>query len=1171
MNSSYSKEIFRSIKKGWKRFMSILIITALGVAMLTGLYAACLDMYYSGDRFFDEQNLFDIRVLSTLGLTGDDVEVLAQSEGVETAEGGYSETVSINVDGISKSAVMTVLSKKGLNTPYILAGTMPEKKGEIAVTQKYLNESGRSIGDTLFIEEDIENDIEENNNTLEEEKETPAFANTSYVITGVVMDPKDIASDYSQNGFRSAVAADYTFFITEADANSSVFTEVYLTLAETKGMNSYSQEYEDAIQRVINGLENNIKEDREQTRYDFVIMEARTKLEDAKITLNEKFEEAEEEFADAWKEIEEAGQKLADGEVELIFEEKNAKEKISDARLELETQIQKLEEGEEQLLTGEIQLVEGEKELSQNAQKLKDGKDQLEKEQQQAEEQFEAIEQQLLESQSQLDQAKDGLESGISQMKAVLGSLWPEKEWAALVNTAAALELRGADDNAIAEGTIQEREALASILSIYGDTLAGEGIQAALGMGKLQGNQQVLNVQKSNFEVQKDEALQKMAEAKTELEAGEVQIEAANQTIQSGREELEARKKELEEGKDMLAQGQETLNKEEKAAQKEIVDAWEEITNGEEELAVNEAKLIEEEKKYREKKEDALKELEDGYAEIEEIDMTKWYIQDRSSLDSYSSLQSDLSSIEAVGKIFPILFLLVAVLVSLTTMTRMVEEERGLIGTYTALGFSNRAVYGKYILFAVMACLLGGVLGDLFGFIFMSKFLGIVLETLYSLPVYYLRFDVLYGVGGVILFMAGVVGATALACRSELRQLPSALMRPKAPKPGVRVILEYIPGVWNRLKFLNKVTIRNLFRYRKRLIMTVGGIMGCTALILCGFAIKDSIADLGPKQYDGIYQYDLMAVAEEENYRDFEEELMSQSNITDYLPLRIESIKLMNPDGEGEKVQLMVIPDGAAIEEYIHIENRDGTLVHLDDKGILVTQNAAQILDLESGDRVALQNMELVQKEGVISYIVENYLGNNVYMSQNLYESLFHEYKPNGVLAHLSVPGEDHAAYAETLREHDFVLSAVSTRGLKEEFGFDLINAVVLLIIVMAGGLALVVLFTLSNTNISERVRELATIKVLGFYDKEVYQYVNKETLILTTVGILIGLPVGRGVSGLLTLVLKMPSIYFAVYIEPVSYLISAVITFCFAIVVNFMTNRTLNRINMIEALKSVE
>lgn len=347
--------------------------------------------------------------------------------------------------------------------------------------------------------------------------------------------------------------------------------------------------------------------------------------------------------------------------------------------------------------------------------------------------------------------------------------------------------------------------------------------------------------------------------------------------------------------------------------------------------------------------------------------------------------------------------------------------------------------------------------------------------------------------------------------------------------------------------------------------------MGCTALILCGFAIKDSIADLGPKQYDGIYQYDLMAVAEEENYRDFEEELMSQSNITDYLPLRIESIKLMNPDGEGEKVQLMVIPDGAAIEEYIHIKNQDGTLVHLDDKGILVTQNAAQILDLESGDRVALQNMELVQKEGVISYIVENYLGNNVYMSQNLYESLFHEYKPNGVLAHLSVPGEDHAAYAETLREHDFVLSAVSTRGLKEEFGFDLINAVVLLIIVMAGGLALVVLFTLSNTNISERVRELATIKVLGFYDKEVYQYVNKETLILTTVGILIGLPVGRGVSGLLTLVLKMPSIYFAVYIEPVSYLISAVITFCFAIVVNFMTNRTLNRINMIEALKSVE
>jgi len=315
----------------------------------------------------------------------------------------------------------------------------------------------------------------------------------------------------------------------------------------------------------------------------------------------------------------------------------------------------------------------------------------------------------------------------------------------------------------------------------------------------------------------------------------------------------------------------------------------------------------------------------------------------------------------------------------------------------------------------------------------------------------------------------------------------------------------------------------------------------------------------------------LMAVTGEDDNDDFIRQLSADGNIDDFLSLKIDSMKLINAGGEAEKVQLMVIPDGAVIEDYIRTENLDGTLIHLEDDGVFITQNAARILDLRPGDTVSLQDMELVQREAVISGVVQNYLGNNVYMTQKLYESLFDEYAPNGVLAHLSDDCTDQAAYAETLLDNDSVLAAVSTAELKEDFGFDLINAVVLLITVMAGGLAFVVLFTLSNTNISERMRELATIKVLGFYDKEVHQYVNKETLILTATGILIGLPVGRIISGFLTTALNMPSIHFTVHVEPVSYLISAAITFCFAIVVNWITNHTLDRINMVEALKSVE
>lgn len=1337
---AYRKDIHRSIKKGWKRFLSILVITALGVAMLTGLYAACLDMYDSADQFFDKQKLFDIRILSTLGLTQEDVDALAQVDGVEMAEGAYSETVHTDMAGVRKSVEMAVLSAKGLNAPYLLAGTLPTEAGEIAVTQKYLEGSAKSIGDTLIIEEDIDNGNEENGGEvqagteiedisdgdsgldtdvdldmdLEEETEAPTFADTTYTITGVVMDPMDIRGDGNGTIFRSTITTDYTFFITATDADSDIFTAVYIVLTGTLEMNGYSDEYENAVQTVISNIEDHIKAQREQARYDAVVMEAHAKIQDAEATMNDKFEEADQKFADAWNDIAEGRQELADGEATLTDEQKDAERKIAEARAQLRRAKRQLAEAEAQFAEGETQLAQGEAELNQNAQELEEGKQRLAEEWRQAEAQFAAAEQQLGEAQSQLDAARAQVEAGISQMKGAFGDAWPANEWNTLVDAVAVLAAAGADDSAIAAATTAESTALAGALQGQVDamsaalaqqisqmqaalgivtqeitdfsqqleaavqqaadaqtvlaekqaaadaaqdtlnteterlnslgegtpeydvqlavvvaarntlgaanvaaadaqealdaanetvasltaareaktaeagqltvtieqlnaqaaqlpSLPGAGVQAALGIGKVNGGQQALDAQKSAFAEQKGAGLQQLNDAETELASGEAQIEAARQTLEASKAELEAGKAELTAGKAELAKGGARLNAEEADAREKIGDAWEEIADGKEEIADGEAELIEQEKEFADKKEEANQKLADAYAELDDIDMTQWYVQDRTSLDSYSSLNSDLSSIEAVGKVFPVIFLLVAVLMSLTTMTRMVEEERGLIGTYKALGFGNAAVYLKYMLFAFTACLIGGVLGDIFGFILVPKFVSVILEELYSLPQYYLRFDALYGVGGVALFMVGIVGATALVCRGELVQMPASLMRPKAPRAGARVFLERIPVIWNRLKFLNKVTVRNLFRYKKRLFMTVGGIMGCTALILCGFAIKDSISDLAPKQYENIYRYDLMAVTEEEDNDGFIGQLSGDSNIEDYLNLRIDNVKLINTDGKAEKVQLMVIPDGTAIEDYIRTEDLDGRLIHLDDDGVFVTQNAARILGLKPGGTVSLQDMELVQHETVISGVVRNYLGNNVYMTQKLYESLFGGYAPNGVLAHLSDACPDQAAYAEALLDNDSVLSAVSTAAVREDFGFDLINAVVLLITVMAGGLAFVVLFTLSNTNISERVRELATIKVLGFYDNEVYQYVNKETLILTAAGILIGLPVGRIISGFLTTALNMPSIHFAVHVEPVSYLISAAITFCFAVVVNWITNRTLNRINMVEALKSVE
>ncbi len=1286
MNRSYKKDTWRSMKKNWKRFLSILIITMLGVTMLTGIYASCQDMYYSADKFFDRQNLFDIRIVSTLGLSEEDVDALEKVDGVALAEGGYSKTVNTYVEEISKSAEMTVLSENGMNTPYLLEGKLPANSGEIAVTQKYIDASGKSIGDTITIAEDSEeeDDIEssdedsveiaENNAAsddiedstgedpisdvdfdvdedmdmdLEEEEDTPVFAHNTYTITGIVIDPMNIQSEGFGTVYRSAMSADYTFFIIPADADIDIFTAVYLTLSETIGMDSNSDEYENAIQSVINNIEGRIKEQRELARYNSVVSEARDKIEDAEDTMNEKFAEADEKFADAWNDINDGKQELADGENTLSREEADALKKIADARAELLDGKQELADSEAELLDGEAQLAQGEAQLNANAKQVEDGKQELADGRRQAEDKFAEADEQLSSAQNQLDESRMQLEAGLEQIKAPFGDAWPENEWNALVDAAAALAAAGAQDADIAQSTAVESAALLSALQTHTDTmnagltaqivqlqesindinvyienlnqriadaadqgldeqiiadltaerdtkaaeaaqliaaigqmqtqteqlnaLPASGVQAALGMAKINGGQQALDTQKAAFEQARESTRQHLNGIASQLAGAEAQIAEGRKTIEEKKAELQDGRNKIESAKAELADGEATLNAEESDAKKKIADAKEELEEGKLDLAEGETKLLEKEQEYTDKKTEAKEKITDAYAELDDIDMTQWYVQDRISLDSYSSLHNDMSSIEAVGNVFPIIFILVAVLMSLTTMTRMVEEERGLVGTYQALGFKNAAVYWKYLLFALLACLFGGILGDLAGFILLPKFLLYILKTLYNLPEYYLRFDMLYGIGGVLLFLIGIAAATALACHSELNQTPATLMRPKAPRAGSRVFLERLPFIWNRFKFLNKVTVRNLFRFKKRLFMTVGGIMGCTALVLCGFALKDTIVNLAPEQYEEIYCYDLMAVVDSEDNDFLIQKLSGDENVTDYLNLQIDSIKLLNSAKEAEKVQLMVIPDDTSIEDYIHVQSPDSVPISIGSDGIYVTQNAAQILDLSEGDTVSLQNLQLEEKEAVIADIAKNYLGNNIYMTQSYYETLFEKYAPNGVLVHLSEACTDHEEYVQSLRNSDEILTAASTDGLKEDFGFDLINAVVLLLIVMAGGLAFVVLFTLSNTNISERVRELATIKVLGFYDNEVHQYVHKETLILTLIGILGGLPLGRFLSGLLTSVLQLPSVFFAVHVEPSSYLISSAITFCFALAVNLMTNRALNRINMVEALKSVD
>ena len=821
------KDIRRTIFRNKKRFCSILIITALGVMMLSGLKAACDDLRYSADQFYDAQQVFDIQIVSTMGLDEDDLAALRKADGIERAEGVYRETVYTSVKGSSQNTDVQTLGGQ-LNTPYLLKGRLPENEKEIAVSKTYADDSEKTIGDTIQFHESSQ-------------------IKSTYTISAIVQDPSDLNNKDGAASFRSISASRYVCFIREDGISIPAYTAAYVQVKGSRDMASYSDEYEALIKRTKETLEQDVKQQQEDRRYD--------------------------------------------------------------------------------------ELVE--------------------------------------------------------QMKLAAYAIDP---------------------------------------------------QAA------------------------------------------------------------------------------------------------------------------------------------AYVDTSSIEHPKWYIQDRSSLSSYSNIESDAASIEAVGTAFPIVFFTVAILIALTTITRMVEEERLLIGTYKALGFRNIEIMKKYLLYAGSACLLGGIIGDIGGFLLLPKFVFSIFQTLYLLPNYSLQFDAWYGIGGIALFTGGILIAVWIAVHGELKHMPAILMRPKAPRTGARVLLERIRPLWRNLTFLKKVTARNLFRYKKRMLMTVFGIMGCSALVLCAMAINDSVSALIPRQYEHIYRYDLMVMTDDEHVY---QSLSRDDEVSECLALLVDNATIKSSGNKEERVQLMVFPEQADVASYLSLEDLNGDPVTLEMGDVYVTQNASQVLDFSLKDTIRVQNSDFKEKRVKVTGIVQNYLGNTIYMSKNTYKTLFGSYEDNAVLANFrgDISKQQKDSYVQKLEDREGVLSVVSTSSMQDAFetSFSLITSVVYLILAMAAALAFVVLFTLSTTNISERVRELATIKVLGFYDKEVHSYVNKETLLLTFLGILAGLPAGTILAQSLTYVLNMPSIHFAVTIRPISYLYTVILSFGFAVIVNLITNRVLNHIDMVESLKSME
>ena len=976
---AFIKDMVRMWLHAWKRFISIALISLLGVAVLTGIYAGCRDAFLATDRFFDTQGLHDIQVLSTAGLTDDDIAALRKISGVAKVQGERSQTVTVDLNG-KKTVTMQEIGTNGIDQPYLQSGRMPEKSGEIAVTRKFIKDSGYKKGDHITVTpQDSASSASSATSSVtdsgESDNQAPSFP-TELTIVGVVLDPQDLTNPdgYSgTNAFRSSATRDYTFFAPSDGVTGSMYTAVTILVKGAADKDSFSDVYDDTVSEVADRIDGTVRTNRQKARH----------------------------------------QELLDAGTKQIDEAKAQTDK-----------------------------------------------------------QFAAAQQQIDSNRSQLNQQIDQIVN--MQAGAAAGSL----------------------DETTRE-TLRETVIAAS-------------------------------PQLAEAKAQLDQAQSKLDQQKKDTE----------RTLQSKQNELE-----------------------------------------------------------------------------DSIPQVRWYVQDRSQIGGFSSLKSDLESIQSLGNAFPIVFLLVAVMMSLTAMARMVEEDRGLIGTYTGLGYGRLAVASRYLLFALFACLIGGGFGLIAGFLGIPAFLLVVLRGLYVMPDVRLAYDWLYGTAGVALFVVGVLAATVYACAQEMRQKPASLMRPKAPRAGSRILLERIKPLWNRMSFLGKVTARNIFRFKSRLIMTVGGVAGCTALIVCGLAINDTVAALGAKQYQDVYQYDLMVVANDDDADAMRQKVASDGHVTSSMDVRVESGDLTGDSGS-ESIQLVAVPDSERSEfgkmvtlQPVRSSWVDGAAdtVSLGDDGVIVSQSAASAMGVKAGGMVTLTNGDDMQAEAHVSAVIRSVIGSDVYVSETYYRQLFdtaasgtssassasdsgesdnqngesgtsngassngQQLVWNAMYAKLKGSGESQAAYAEKLEDDDAVMKAVSCAHMAESFKFDLMGAVVALIVALAGGLALVVLFTLANTNVSEREREMATLKVLGFFDKEVHHYVNREMMVLTMMGVVLGLPLGRFVGGLLTAALNMPALYFEVECTPLSYVIAAGATMAFALLVQLFVNPVLDRIDPISSLKSVE
>ena len=687
-----------------------------------------------------------------------------------------------------------------------------------------------------------------------------------------------------------------------------------------------------------------------------------------------------------------------------------------------------------------------------------------------------------------------------------------------------------------------------------------------------------INSSEKQIEAAESELALHQKQATEQFEALANQIALAEQQLEESTIDpaiKEMQKQEIERQKVELERAKQESSAKFEEAQAEIASNKTEIRKGKNELSKNKEEFESKKQEAEDKLNEAQAKIDDAKEEINKIEKCKWYIQNRLDNSGYNNIFDAIKTMSNIARLFPAIFYLVAVLISLTSMTRMIEEERIEIGTLKALGYTNMQIISKYIIYSLLACIIGGVLGMTVGLYLLPTIVWSLYSMIYNMPHFYCTYRFGIGLIGIILAFICIGGATLLVARKELKQMPSVLMRPKPPKNGKKILLEKISFIWKRFNFSHKVTARNIFRYKKRAIMTVVGIAGCTGLMLTGFGIRDSVDDIPSAQFNGIFKYDTSITLSNTNgLSDIEEYLKNNESIENFVEVCATTGELSK---ESTSCNVTVfVPD--SLDNYNSVYNlidyQTEEAISISNEGIIITDKAAEMLGVTVGDEITFIDGDDVQYQFKIENIAKNHVGHYVYMSKEIYENNFKPYKTD--IVYLNTKNISDEAQNEILKNilnMDGVASVSSINALMQSVSdmLNTMNYVVVVLIVASAMLDFVVLYNLANINIAERQREIATLKVLGFHDNEVDNYINKENIIFTILGIALGLILGTFLTSAIIGSIEIDVLKFIRNIKPISYVYSAIITLLFSFIVNFIIHFVLKKIDMIESLKSVE